>query len=241
VPISSAPARTKPTRTTLARTRLARSKPVLNKAARSAVTAVAALGLLAGLDACTRATHPSASAGSVTVTTTGASAVTSAPSAAPSVTASSSTAPSTTAASATVTTTAAPTVTGAPPGPPACTAPALGVTVQRGSGAAGQQFATIQFLNKSSAICSLTGYPGVVLLANGARLGQPATRTGKPVTRLDLGPGTVATAQLTNVSTCNGLNSDSVQVIPPNLSTTVVLPLRFRGCNALSVDPVVRG
>lgn len=125
-----------------------------------------------------------------------------------------------------------------PAGPPACTAAALSVTVQRGSGAAGQQFASIQFANTSAVRCSLTGFPGVVLLEAGKPLGQPATRSSKPTIRVDLAAGGRATAQLTSVSTCNADNSDSVQVIPPNLTKTFVLPLRFRGCNALRVDPV---
>jgi hypothetical protein len=50
-------------------------------------------------------------------------------------------------------------------------------------------------------------------------------------------PGAGATALLSNDSTCNAENSDSVQIIPPNRTEKFVLPLRLRGC-ALTIDPV---
>jgi hypothetical protein len=45
---------------------------------------------------------------------------------------------------------------------------------------------------------------------------------------------------LTNDSTCNADNSDSVQVIVPDRTEKVVLPLRMRGC-PLTIDPVAGG
>jgi hypothetical protein len=122
-------------------------------------------------------------------------------------------------------------------GPAGCATSALTVTVQRGSGAAGHQFAYIYFTNKS-ATCSLVGYPGVVLLQGGRALGQDATRSGKPASRVVLAKGATAAALLENNSTCNAANSDSVQVIVPNRTEKVVLPLRMRGC-PLTIDPVI--
>jgi hypothetical protein len=113
--------------------------------------------------------------------------------------------------------------------------------VQRGSGAAGHQFASIVFKNKSGSVCSLTGYPGAVLLAGGVELGKPATRSGKSFAEIDLAAGGVGSALLTNVSTCNAANSDSVQVIAPNQTAHIVLPLEFRGCGQATIDPVVAG
>ena len=127
------------------------------------------------------------------------------------------------------------------PAPPAisdaCTPAALSIAALRGSGAAGHQFASLQFRNKSTASCSLTGFPGVVLLKAGAQLGQPATRSAKPASKVRLLPGRSASATLTNDSTCNAPNSDSVQVIAPNRTEKVVLQLSLRGC-PLTIDPV---
>jgi hypothetical protein len=130
-----------------------------------------------------------------------------------------------------------PTAAPGPVGAPACATSALKVDVLRGSGAAGHQFALLQFTNKSTSECSLTGFPGVVLLEAGNQLGKPAARSAKPVSLVALKPGKTAAATLTNDSTCNADNSDSVQVIVPNRTEKVVLPLRLRGC-PLTVDPV---
>jgi hypothetical protein len=123
--------------------------------------------------------------------------------------------------------------------PAGCATSALTITVERGSGAAGHQFATLVFANRSSTACSLTGYPGVVLLVNGSPLGQPATRSGATFAQVNLAPGGSAMSPLQNDSTCNAANSDSVQVIVPNRTEKTVLPLRLRGC-PLTVGPVTR-
>jgi len=112
------------------------------------------------------------------------------------------------------------------------------VAALRASGAAGHQYAFLQFTNKSATACSLTGYPGVELLKGGAPLGNPASRSGKAPTIVQLAPGHSATAQLVDTSTCNADKSESVQIIVPNRSEKVVLPLSIRGC-ALTIDPVV--
>jgi hypothetical protein len=121
-----------------------------------------------------------------------------------------------------------------------CQAAALDVQALRGSGAAGHQYAFLQFTNKSAKTCSLTGFPGVELRRAGAPLGKPATRSNKVVATVRLAPGTSATARLVDDSTCQAERSDSVQIIPPNLTQKFVLPLSIRGC-ALTVDPVIAG
>jgi hypothetical protein len=125
-------------------------------------------------------------------------------------------------------------------GPPGCPTAALSITVLRASGAAGHQFASLVFTNKSTARCSLTGFPGVVLLKSGSILGNPANRAAKPITPVALQPGATATALLSNDSTCNADNSDQVQVIAPNQTEKTLLPLRMRGC-PLTVEPVTAG
>lgn len=127
-----------------------------------------------------------------------------------------------------------------PAGPAACATSALKIEVLRGSGAAGHQFAYLVFTNTGSTTCSITGFPGVQLLKSGSPLAQPAARSTKPVKRVDLTHGQSASALLTNNSTCNADNSDSVQVIVPNQTEKTALPLRFRGCS-MTIDPVVFG
>jgi len=197
---------------------------------------LAAVALLAGLSACTKASSPDdpTVSDSTNAQPTGSSSETG-----PTVSGTPTDTPVST--SATSTKSASPTATTpAPPPRDACTAAQLNVQVQRGSGAAGHQFATLVFTNKSAATCTLTGFPGVVLIRGGVQFGQPAARSDMTVATIRLGAGATATAQLYNDSTCNAAISDSVQVIPPNLTEKVVQPLAFRGC-PLTIDPVRAG
>jgi hypothetical protein len=52
-----------------------------------------------------------------------------------------------------------------------------------------------------------------------------------------LAPGAVAVANLTDFSSCDASNSDTVRVSPPGSSVIVELPLQLRGCR-LEVDPL---
>ncbi|HEY0168299.1 MAG TPA: DUF4232 domain-containing protein [Jatrophihabitans sp.] len=107
----------------------------------------------------------------------------------------------------------------------------------RASGAAGHQYAFLQFTNNSAKTCSLTGYPGVQLIRAGATLGKPAVRSGKPISRVRLAPGKSATARLVGASTCEAEKSDSVQIFPPNRTERFLARLSLRGC-PLTIDPV---
>ncbi|HST47193.1 DUF4232 domain-containing protein [Jatrophihabitans sp.] len=121
-----------------------------------------------------------------------------------------------------------------------CPTAALAIEALRASGAAGHQYAFLQFTNRSAKTCSLTGYPGVQLVRAGAPLGQPATRSGKPARTLQLAPGKSVTAELVVASTCQADKSDSVAIYPPNRTERLVVPLSVRGC-PMSIDPVVAG
>ncbi|MDQ1743421.1 MAG: hypothetical protein QOE23_1760 [Pseudonocardiales bacterium] len=123
-------------------------------------------------------------------------------------------------------------------GPGGCPTAVLKIEALRGSGAAGHQYAFVQFTNSSKKACSLTGYPGVQLVRAGKPMGQPAVRSGKPIHRVQLAPGHSVTAQLVDASTCEADKSDSVAIYPPNRTERVVVPLSLRGC-ALTIDPVV--
>lgn len=121
--------------------------------------------------------------------------------------------------------------------PGGCPTSALTIRALRGSGAAGHEFAFVQFTNASAHTCSLTGYPGIQLLLGGQPLGQPAVRSGQPIHTVRIPPGTSVSANLVDDSSCNAGISDSVQVIPPNRTDRIVLKLALRGCR-LTVDPV---
>jgi hypothetical protein len=125
-------------------------------------------------------------------------------------------------------------------GPGGCPTAVLKIEALRGSGAAGHQYAFLQFTNSSAETCSLTGYPGVQLVKAGKPMGQPAVRSGKPISRVQLAPGHSVTAQLVDASTCEADKSDSVAIYPPNRAERVVVPLSVRGC-ALTIDPVIAG
>ena len=189
--------------------------------------------------ACSSATSSSAPAAS---TPPAASTATSSASSASSVVVSTSPSQATVASSSLPATPSTSPVTASRPAPSTtvagCQATALTVQALRGSGAAGHQYAFLQFTNKSAKSCSLTGFPGVQLLRGGALLGKPATRAKKPTTTILLAPGRSATARLVDDSTCNAEKSDSVQIYPPNLTHKFVAPLSIRGC-ALTIDPVV--
>lgn len=204
------------------------------------VLALLPLALAAG---CTKAKPPHTNADTVTAAVASDSSSDSSSAAGSSPTTSAA-APSTPATSAS---TSAPATASAPSsaaptyqGPPGCATSALRIVVQRGSGIAGHQFASVMFTNASATACSLVGYPGAVLLKAGSYLGSPAARSGQPVTPVVLKPGATGSAKLENDSTCNAEVSDSVQIIVPNRTEKTVRPLQMRGC-PLTIYPVTLG
>lgn len=124
--------------------------------------------------------------------------------------------------------------------PNACKASSLTVTVERGSGTNGHQYATLRFTNAGATKCDLAGFPEVRLLLDGAAIGTAAEHSNAQPTTVVVLPGRSAIAALTNDSTCNALNSNEVGVTPPNTTAETVKPLTFRACT-LTVDPVSRG
>ncbi len=105
----------------------------------------------------------------------------------------------------------------------------------RGSGALGQQFATIVLTNTGQISCWLVGYPAVRLRAKGTYLGAPAApaRSNRPV--LKLAPVSRAEARLHGPTTCNAALSDTVRISAPGQSTFTDVALVMRGC-ALIID-----
>lgn len=204
-----------------------------------AVLAAALVVLGLGAVACT-----SAGSGSPTgvVSSPTAPGVTS--SAPPTTAPASSTAPASTAAPSTpaaaTTTAPASSTTPSPTGPPPCTGDQLSITSVVGGAFQGREIAGVVFTNRSTATCSLTGYPFAQLRYQGNDLGQPATHNPGTARVITLKPGGAAQAQLTAVSTCQAPVSDHARIRIPGATTDVVVPMQLRGC-ALSVDPIEAG
>lgn len=176
-------------------------------------------------------------------------AITSAPASVPSLATDSASLPSDSAlpsAPATVPTTPATTASNAPaptisPAKTlACTSAELAVSVQSAGAASGQAFATLRFTNTSDTSCTLDGYPGVSLLLNGKQLGNAAARSGAAIKTITMAPQQNLTAQLTDNTSCNAAESDTIRVYPPNLTVPVQIPFVLRGC-PLVVTPVTAG
>jgi hypothetical protein len=217
--------------------------PTRQAALRGTVVTVAALAsVLVVATACTSTSHsglgssssapiPSAPASVPSLVTDSASLPSD--SALPSAPATVPTTPTTTASNA-----ASPTIS--PAGAQACTSAELAVSVQSAGAASGQAYATLRFTNTSNSACTLDGYPGVSLLLNGKQLGSAATRSGAASKTITMAPQQNLTAQLTDNTSCNAAESDTIRIYPPNLTVPVQIPFVLRGC-ALVVTPVTSG
>jgi len=112
---------------------------------------------------------------------------------------------------------------------------------------------TFSLTNASTKLCTMTGYPGMVLLsAQGKGLPTVVTRGGGlafenlPVTDVSLAPGQVAYFNLgyndvtTGTSGCT--TAAQIGITPPNDTSSVVVPLSPQivacGGGALRVSPV---
>ena len=124
-----------------------------------------------------------------------------------------------------------------PTTPTACPNGAVAVTAPRGGALPGEEVALLRFTNRSRAACTLTGFPGVELLAHDRVLGKPAIRSSVPIHTLRLSPGASVTARLTDDSRCNAPLSDTIGVYVPNQTVQLRTALQLRGC-ALTIDPV---
>jgi hypothetical protein len=149
---------------------------------------------------------------------------------APPVTATPTTAtPTSSTASASPSPTAAPAAT--------CSVAALDVRVQRGGAIMQKEYALITFTNNSSTACSLQGYPGVTLQANGTLIGTAGKPSGTSAPAVVLRTGAKATSQITVDTACQAPVSDTVQVTPPGATVHVSRPLTVRACT-VTVGPV---
>ena len=159
-------------------------------------------------------------------------------------------APTTTRASTTTVPGASTTTTAA--GPARCATTALTGSVVGSSGAAGTIESTVALKYTGSATCTLSGYPGLQMLAgSGATLPTVVVRKGTyPFTAVAPSTVTLATGQsayfnigYSDVPTGSETScptSASVQVTPPNAFDHLVMTAAFGPCNGgtLVVSPV---
>lgn len=144
-----------------------------------------------------------------------------------------------------------------PTGFPRCSSAQLAISLgQRGAGL-GHEGAAILFENTGRTECSLSGYPGVVVLGpHGTQVGQ-AQRTPRgylggmetgsatpPV--VDLPPGALASAFVEGTDVPEGTavscpTYPALLVTPPTATSSVRLTVSLPGCSAIQVHPIVSG
>jgi uncharacterized protein DUF4232 len=95
----------------------------------------------------------------------------------------------------------------------------------------GQEIAALQFTNDGSARCTLAGYPMVTLLRNGAPIGRPSQPSTTATSSRTLAPGETAESLLHDyVGNCQAPLSDSIRVVAPGSSQSLVRPMQLRAC-----------
>ncbi len=118
-------------------------------------------------------------------------------------------------------------------GPSPCATSDLNVSLGPSNGAAGSVYQTIVFTNRSSATCTLYGYPGVSLVSAPpySQIGLAAQRgSTTPVKLITLASGATASAVLQVVdalnfgsATCSPTKAAFLRIYPPNQTAPVYL------------------
>jgi hypothetical protein len=91
------------------------------------------------------------------------------------------------------------------------------------------QFANIVVTNTGGRTCTVNGLLGVNLYAGTQSL-STAVGDGTQLTPITLAPKAVASAGLTDYSTCSAGLSDSVHITLPGDATPISRPIALRGC-----------
>jgi hypothetical protein len=103
--------------------------------------------------------------------------------------------------------------------------------VIRGSAAAGQEIASLQFTNAGATSCVLNGFPVVTLLRNGNQIGQPSQPSTASTSSFTLAPGVTAESVLHDYTqNCQAALSDELRVAVPGMNTIAIRPAQFRAC-----------
>lgn len=121
--------------------------------------------------------------------------------------------------------------TSAPPPAPKSTCRTVGVRVIPGGAAEGTEIAALQFTNDGKHRCLLAGYPSVVLLKHGHRVGTPSQPGGAtPGRAVQVKPGQTVQSMLRDYSSCQAPLSDTARVTVPGEAATVDRPIELRAC-----------
>lgn len=123
---------------------------------------------------------------------------------------------------------------------PGCRTADLSLQVVRGASSNQHAYADLVLTNKGAAACSMSGFPGVSLLAGGNQIGPDATRAKTGYAAVSVAPGQTAHATLAVSTACNAPRSDSVRVYPPNNTAALVAALAVYACSS-EVSPVSAG
>lgn len=149
----------------------------------------------------------------------------------------------------------------APVGPGACVTTNLAVSLGSPNGAAGSSYYPLHFVNKGSASCTMTGFPGVSFVApgSGQQVGAAATRSQADTAVVTLAPGGQATAVVQIAQTGNFSPADcgptavsGLRVYPPGNTAAAYVPfpgpqqecskdLTSTGSSQLIIRPVKAG
>jgi Protein of unknown function (DUF4232) len=133
----------------------------------------------------------------------------------------------------------------APDGTPVCAASQLTASLSDGDAGAGNLYRYLVLTNSGSAVCHVTGYPGLSMLdANGRQIGQPATRHALAYSPVVLKPGEAASATIHTVNhqgTCLP-TSVELKMYPPGSRASMKFAGRITDCgNLFEITPFTAG
>ncbi|MFC4031827.1 DUF4232 domain-containing protein [Streptomyces polygonati] len=126
-----------------------------------------------------------------------------------------------------------------------CTAAQLSAALGGGDAGAGNLYRYLVLTNTSTTACHLTGFPGLSLLdANGAQIGDPATREPVAYQPVVLAPGGSASDTVHTVNHQGACLPESVRVrvYPPGSRASLVFPGKITNCDdLLAITPLTGG
>jgi len=130
-------------------------------------------------------------------------------------------------------------------GTPMCATSQLTASLSEAHPGAGNLYRTLVLTNHSSTTCHLTGFPGVsVLDANGAQIGQPATResvTYAPVVLKSGGTASDIVHTTNHMGACQPTSS-KLKVYPPGNTAWLTLPAQIAVCGGVfQITPLTAG
>ena len=101
-----------------------------------------------------------------------------------------------------------------------------------GGASPGEEIAAVQFVNTGNAKCVLAGYPTVILMRDGKRIGKPSQPASDRPSSRTLKPGAIAESLVHDYTqTCQAPLSDTVKVLIPGTAKSYLRPhFELRAC-----------